>query len=251
MNNKLVEDYLNEIDPVSTAILIANGVALTNLLAIFTSFYMIRAASKRLPKFEKKLKSIIGGKFEVRVVKDKLPNAFVFYGNTIFITSRLLQLLTEREVISVLLHEAYHAKNYHIWKRMAVQYPFFYIVAFIASQTYISYPIFTIFVSIIILMSGDISKNILIARKQESMSDGYATKNGYGKEIASSLLKLEKEFNKGKNKECGKLCEAVKKLNDICAEHPPIKQRVEDVMKEKETWTTVASGSPAKLKSYF
>jgi len=257
--NDILDKYLEEIDPITGHVIIGANVALiTQLTLIFIATRGLVKASQRQPKLEKKINDLLGGKWEVRKIKDEFPNAFVFWGKQIFITDKLIKLLSEKELVAVMLHEAYHVDKHHLLKHLAIQYPFFYIFMFVVMA---QFPLVgnlhvSLFLAVLtfrlMTTSMEIPYRILISRKQENLADGFAVKYGYGDEIISALNKLEREYKRLQSgQKCGTICQAHRKINELLSGHPRTKERIEAIMKEKETWTTVASGSPAKLKSYF
>jgi hypothetical protein len=68
--------------------------------------------------------------------------------------------------------------------------------------------------------------------------------------MASGLKKIEKYIHKGRGK-CGTMCKLSERLSYLLDEHPPIKKRVEKVLKDKETWEAAQSRSYTKLLKHF
>ena len=90
----------------------------------------------------------------------------------------------------------------------------------------------------------------MIGRRAENRADSYAVKYGYEKELISSLEKLEKMFNKTRPP-CTGLCKIIEKINRALDEHPPIKKRIENILKAKETWDQIKNKSVTALTKMF
>ncbi|MBI2670912.1 M48 family metalloprotease [Candidatus Woesearchaeota archaeon] len=52
---------------------------------------------------------------DIYIIKDDEPYAFSYIKSSIFISSRLLNLLSKKELEAVILHEVYHTKNSSSW----------------------------------------------------------------------------------------------------------------------------------------
>jgi Zn-dependent protease with chaperone function len=88
---------------------------------------------------------------------------------------------------------------------------------------------------------------LLLYRKHEYDADNYAIKAGYGKEIASSLSKLEKAYIKAtQGHKCGVICKVIRRIEEAMDEHPPIRKRIEQALKNVELMKAIAK---AKISS--
>jgi len=267
INNKestYSKEIVEEVDPIIVYGAFAATVLIIKELILFFIFVaQIAAQTKVDKKRSKELNDIIkkmGVKkiFSVHIVPQKEPNAFTPGGKHVYITSGLLKLLSERESMSVLLHEVYHAIDYHIIKRMATEFPLYYIAAPIAVAAATAAGIATGGLAIIAIMTGTIVFSITMAflkipltlllyRKHEYDADNYAVKAGYGKEIASSLSKLEKAYIKAtQGHKCGAICKVIRRIEESMDEHPPIRKRVEQALKNVELMKAIAK---AKISS--
>ena len=199
------EEEIEEIiDPITVGAAIATVVIVKELIFFFIFVSQLAYQMKVDVKRSKKLNEIIkplGVKknFQVHVVPQKAPNAFTPGGKHVYITSGLLKLLNEREIEAVLLHEVYHSIDLHIVKRMATEFPLYYISAPLAVAAAMGAaamgPIALILGMIVFSISLGILKiplSIILGRRQEYGADNYAVKAGYGKDIASALNKLQK-----------------------------------------------------------
>ena len=245
--------------------IVATGLILKDLIFFFIFVAQIAAQTKVDKKLTDKLNPIIknlGVKkdFQVHVVPQKQPNAFTPGGKHVYITSGLLKILNERETLAVLLHEVYHAIDLHIVKRMATEFPLYYIAAPIAIAAAVaSGPlalitgllVFTIMMAILTL-----PLKITLGRKHEYDADNYAVKADYGKEIASALNKLERAYIKAtQGQSCGKVCQVVNRIEEAMDEHPATRDRIERALKNAELLKAVAkaniSAVTMKVKSLF
>ncbi|RLD66647.1 MAG: hypothetical protein DRI84_04335 [Bacteroidetes bacterium] len=213
-------------------------------LALMMAALMAKSVKTNL-KLTKTLNDYLkdGNKWKVHLVKEKIPNAFVIMGKHIFITTGLEKILTERELMAVMLHELHHLKNNDVLKTVIGKHSLGGILLGAcalfggAASVAVGLILYMIFGMAFI----NIMMNRLLGRRQEIKADNYAVKFGYADELVSALNKLEKVFNKLKaqmrqGKDCGKLCKLGEKINEKMDEHPPLKQRTEQILKKKETW---------------
>lgn len=238
--NQIQEDQIQELEPVTTAVLyIGTKLVILNFAMFLLMTYSLKKSMKVDKKLTKKINKILKkSKWIVHIVPDKSPNAFAIGGNHIFITTGLKKMLNEREVEAVLLHEVYHNKGLHIYKKMAYDYPLFYLMA--AAAVYITVGTggnFILGFMAFILMSkvAGIPYAISVGRRHESKADEYAIQFGYGRDLANALKKLEKQYLKlMAKKECGKICQLSEKIGEAIDEHPPIKKRIETILKKAD-----------------
>ena len=257
-----------DMDP-TTAIGIGAGIATLLILKELIFFFIFIAQIAKQTKVDKKrskqLNEIIkkmGVKkeFSVHMVPQKGPNAFTPGGKHVYMTTGLLKILNEREVYSVLLHEVYHSIDHHILKRMATEFPLYYIAAPIAvAASAAMFPISVIVGIMVFTLMMAIMKiplTLLLYRKHEYDADNYAVKAGYGKEIASALTKLEKEFARlTQGQQCGKVCRVVERIERSMDEHPDTRDRVERALKNADLLKAIAkaniSAITSRVKSLF
>jgi len=257
--DQLKEDNLNEMDPVSTgaAYALVSGTAWT--IAMIVSFLLATAHYRRSVKIDKPLSKRVNGilksgsKWIVHIFPDVGPNAFAIGGRHVYITTGLLKILTDREVDAVLLHEVFHNKDMHVWRNVAAESAFLYLCAFISVTALASgavvWPL-----AIIMFHIMRLSFKTIFARYRgryfEIKSDEFAVKHGYGTELISALKKIEawaKEHMKGQP--CGKVCQLHNKISEEIDEHPPVKKRVEIILrKQKELGQAMNGGYKAIQK---
>jgi Zn-dependent protease with chaperone function len=259
------EDQLQEIDPLTGSAIIASVLIIKELIMFFMFVASMAATTKVDPKLTKELKGVlqkmgVRKDFKVHVVQSKVPNAFTPGGKHVYITSGLLKLLAPRESMAVLLHEVYHAIDWHVWKRMAAEFPLYYIAVPIAVAAAIaSGPLAIITGILVFAISLSILKipmKRIMGRKQELQADNYAVKAGYGKDMAGALSKIERMIRKMEaGRSCGPVCKVVGRIEQAMDEHPPLKQRIEQAMKDTELLKAMAKGKLTtvtyKIKKLF
>lgn len=257
-----IQEFPNPLDMTDAGMVKAGAIAaigstlvIANLILVFMEIRDIKKTTKKSPKHSKMINEVLGTKdWQVNLVKDPAPNAFAAGGKHIFLTTALLKHLNDREITAVMLHEAYHNKKKHIWKQLAYDYPFYYLLVYLITFVFSAQMYFTYFLAYLTFKIGlaiaRIPYKIIIGRKHEYQSDDYAVKYGYGKELISAFKKFEQLIQKHMSKQqCGKLCKIVEKLDKVIDEHPSFKNRIERVLKNKQTMKGLVSGNFGKIKN--
>ena len=205
----------------------------------FVMFLMFAATVKSVTKVDaewsKKLNKILNtNKWKVHIIKEKQPNAMAINGPHVFVTTGLLKLATENEVMAILLHEVYHINNHHIYKKIAYQYPLFYLCMALAVS---SVTVVGLYMPLLVFVISNaivqIPYSITIGRMHENKSDNYAIQMGYGKELASVMKKFEKVYLKSL-KECKGMCKIIHSIDEAIDEHPPLKDRIETILRKTD-----------------
>lgn len=251
MKNTKLDEYLNEIsvrDFINPAIILQLVGLIIMLILTLIAYISI---SKRNTHLEEIIRKITGKKYHIRIQGGiKEPGAFCFggFGKTIFLTEGLLEILNEREVISVCLHEISHITSLDSIKSIGVSLVslgFFGILlkASLEILTNLSASFRTKAVcgSICLIILAYLVKetpNILLGKIQELRSDKNAIKYGYGRDLISTLEKLER-WNKNHSKKKSKLGVVVDKINRILSVHPSTKRRIERLFNEIELYEKV------------
>ena len=195
---------------------------------------MSATKSDKLTKLFQSTK-IPSSNFEVYVIKNDSPNAFVmpFTGPKAFITTGLIKQLTDREIVAIMCHEYFHYSNNHnfkllLQKSFVLEFTFIFMFwsGMINLQSFIRIIIFWICEYIL-----QTPFNLLFGRKWEYDSDAFATQQGYGKELASGLTKISIEDEKHK-KNCNGLCYILMSIDKFCRVHPDTKDRIRKVLEE-------------------
>lgn len=238
------EENLQEIGIIPVVILINFIHDLITFLIMTAQIYLFSKEAKRWSNRLTKLLSEepkFKGKWKVWVVEfpgdSNMVNAFSLGigSKHVFITKPLIKMLTDREIMAVLLHEAAHSVGLHMIQQTAGKYGFLSICTHIffkyAFGTYMAAP--TLISYLMMVLFFGLAPHILTARTlgrwHERVGDSYAVKHGYGKELISALRKMTKHMMKDcKSKFCKKMMDI---LHAIDA-HPPLKQRVKEIMGE-------------------
>lgn len=231
-------------DPITASILVAGGIALTagtiynisKIVAFLIGASVFHKVIKVDAKMSKKLNEILktSNEWVVHKFPDMKPNAFAINGKHVFITTGLIKLLDEREQYGVLLHEAFHNKDLHMWKRIATKSALVYLIIFVSiTSTITIFPGLGILVAFILRKSFKIAYARMVGRRQEIKADEFAVKYGFGNELISALNKIEKWAGGQKSRRpCGKFCQLEKTISSAIDEHPSTKKRVEIILRK-------------------
>ena len=222
-------------------------------LALIEYFiFMLRSSSgkedKSLSKeLNKILKNTGNRKWKVIILNNKEENAYAYFNKTIYITKGLIKKLTRREKIAVLIHEVSHVVNKDVLKSELGKTT---IGAMLAGVIFAAPPVTLIFIfPMIVYISSGFYKKIW-GRKHELRADSLAVKLGYRKEIASALKKMESGLQKmldqlGKSK-ADKL---IIKIFLWVDEHPPLKDRLENILKSEGIYKAMLTKNINSIKS--
>jgi hypothetical protein len=247
------DENINEIVG-SLSILIGSFVLMLSI--VFGMLGVFISTSKLNKKLSKRLKDTLkdGKDWKVYVLKEDIPNAFCIATPRMFIHTGLQKILTEDEVFAVMLHEAGHINNKDIWKKIAATGGFTVLlltVSSIAGGAGAAAAFALLYFMRVTGLEGVIFARTL-GRRGERMADSFAVKHGYGEQLASALSKLDSWITTLRAKRpCGRVCRAFYKMNEMMDEHPPLKKRVEDVLKEKDAWETKNFKSIAAARMFF
>lgn len=214
--------------------------------------------AKLLKEISKKVSLIVNDEIECYLITKEKNNldAFINGSNKAFMTKGLYDILTEREVISVFLHEYAHYKNKHIYKTVGFEATVgFFSITCINFITLYFIGLLIPFLTLILMTTGFNFSRIL-SQKQELEADKFVAEKGYGKDLASSLKKLEKyikeQICRGITKiQCDKLLD---KLHET-SEHPNFKTRYENILQSKPVLALakklITSASEVKYDTIF
>jgi len=208
------------------------------------------------------LRKITGKKYFVRILENQYPNAFCFggFGSTIFLTNKLVNILNEKEVIAVCLHEVGHITTYDSLKNLGIRFTsigaagIFYLkllskINYSLNSKIKQVAIFStaIIISILIVKSPA----ILVGKFFEYRADKHASKYGYGKELASALEKIEKWIKEYKYKIFGKPSKLEKmfdKINNFIDVHPTFQHRIEKLLEYEKLYEAMADNDIKQIK---
>jgi len=253
------DKYLNQIqefEPVTATIAIGSALVIANLITFLLASSEMEKLFKLNKPLTKRINNILGTtKWIVHLVKDTTPTAFsIGKGRHVFITTGLQKMLAKREVDAVLLHEVYHSKALHTYKNLAYKYPLFYLIAAAAVSLPFTggLPILGVLAFILMMKVHGIPYEITLGRRHERKADEFAVKLGYGSELISALKKVEKLYLKQiAKRECGRICQMAEKIDNAIDEHPPLKKRIEAILKKTDKLNkAVKSMSFRKIRDF-
>lgn len=178
-------------------------------------------------------------KVEIYYAKSKSLNAFMVGDHRLYITVPLMQVLEEREIISVLLHEWGHYKGGHIGKLNFTENIISIPLISALSSLMIQFGLPTVVIMSLFFrwFGKKITRNVvnvILGRKYEYYADSYAAKHGYGHDLINALKKIDTYF---RDIICEDLSEEECKLTmnqgSLFDEHPSLKHRISNILKTK------------------
>lgn len=255
--NKILDNYLTYLHEqtaeIALFVLIMVAQALLYLLLFIGASV---GSSKTDKKLSKKIYEITGKKFDVRIIKGDQPGAFCFGGFTkhIFITSGLISIMNEREVIAVCLHESSHIITYDSIKTLVARMASVSVPALLITNlseyiykhkksSYSNIMLLAILLSLIMIFLP----SILIGKYNELKSDKYTVQFGYGRDLMSALEKLEEWVLKNRVKD-SKIKMFFHKIQHFYDVHPPIKKRVDKLLNSVELYESLAKNDKTSIK---
>lgn len=252
------EDDLNEFDPITGSLVLGGVIASAFLIKNLIDFFSLTASLQKSLKTDSGLSKSInkilnsGNYWEIKILEDNTPNAFCAGGKYIYMTTGLKKILNKREIDAVLLHEAYHNKRKHTYKKIASDYPFSFMIYSTAIFIGTTIAPFTGVAAVIVLSNTyELLHAVTISRRQEIKSDEFAVIHGYGNELISSLTKLEKEVIKQRGK-CGPICQVIEKIDKTLSTHPTLQERVQKILtRTKDLERAASTGSYSKIKNFI
>jgi len=240
-----IDKYLETIqEDMGIAVGIGAAAIVANLTIVFLQSMVLAKTTKVDPKLSKRINNILKSptKYVVHIMSNPSPNAFALgFGKHMFVTSSLLKLLNDKEIDSILLHEAYHNKSKHTYQDLAYKYTMWSICLGILTATgfaFVPGSILAVYILMHIMLNiAEIPYRITVGRRHEYNADSYAAQFGYGDYLISAFNKLEKYMEKLVRKQgsqCGAMCQVVNKIDRALDEHPSTKNRVENILKQSK-----------------
>jgi len=225
---------------------------LVEYISIVLVLYKVTEIDTELTQEIQKILSSSKWKVRVLEIKDRkgnqIPNAVSIDNNSIFITKGAKELLTKREQVAILLHEAGHTINHDSAKRMLLSYGGLMGSLIVTSMFPIVGPPLD-FMQFLTMLSLFYLGILKFSRYQESRADSFAVKMGYGDDLMSALGKLNKALGR-KTVICfTKGCELREKIKGIKKVHPGVLDRVRDIIQTKEFVKAIFKG-PEEAKKY-
>lgn len=177
-------------------------------------------------KWSNSISKVVKSQYKVRVIDDENFNAFKTLGtNDIFITKGLLEILEDKEIIAVLLHEVSHCKQHDALK-LIIAIPFLrWLASYIFNRSENSKRDLIISASFLLIMFFAVPYYM---RMQELKCDSFVAKMGYGNYLKSALEKIE-----GNVQYKTTLADSIERLKNICSLHPEMKDRLCQIIKTK------------------
>lgn len=252
LNKKSEQEELNEQIGLQ---LIFQGIMLFFTLVFITLLFFL--ASKPNDKLTRIAQKVTGeNKWKVRILDSKVPNAMALAVGThiIFINKGLVKMLTERELIAVMLHEVKHMKTLDSLQKITIiggLPAFLGILAarFAMNPTTMGLSVACSLISVLCIMFLPTFVKVTLGRWHETTADSYAVKFGYGKELASTLDKMDKWVKKEEAKhECGVICRLNKKIERTFDEHPETQVRIERILQKDEVQRALISKDVPALR---
>lgn len=192
-----------------------------------------------LPHYTKILRKIVKDD-DVRAleIKSKTLNAYNRGTPDLYITSALMKILTEKEIIAVLLHEYGHYKHKHSDKSVGMFFSSNILLAVTAGVILKMSANPALIVLAIVLKKTIVAK---INRTMEYTADNFAVEYGYGEHLASSFRKVEAWIVKNICKTTDRdKCDIVKKRIYIMSTHPPLEKRARVILNKMDVKGIIA-----------
>jgi len=235
------EEYLQEVFP--PWMLLTFVQELVTFLVQALQIYLFSTKDKKLSS---ELTEILSkekryrGPWKVYVLSipgQEIINAFSFGigRKDVFITKGLMKMLTKREIMAVLLHESAHSLQLHVVQQLATKYAVLTILYNLVNKYVLKavskWPSFlsNIFVIVVFVLAPQVITARTAGRWHEYISDSYAAKVGYGKELVSALKKLTKYIKKQCNT---KGCKALMKVSSVLDAHPSLENRMKNIFEK-------------------
>ncbi len=230
------------------------------LLIVYANYIatLFKSVQVKDEKLTKRIRDICNYPVEVYVSKLDMYNAWNIGTRKIFITEKLINKLSEREVDAILLHETGHYANKDVQKIQFMVEPIgkLLVISIIVTimgamaAAGIIIPILPIFLG---LYLGAIKRLIIgktFGRDMEFLADSFASEHGYGKDLYSALRTLHGEFKKIVCKDLDKTaCTLRLEEHEFWDEHPNLKERKLNIELKKPKYTDKAlSKDPSKAK---
>ena len=262
---KITEEYLNKLNE-SGAAMIAGLTILKLIFAVLIRLVFKSQTKKREHELENKLYMVTKKRYNVFSLKDDAPQAYVieWFKNNIYITTGLMKIMNEREIMAIMIHETSHVINRDVVKKVSVEFGgSVFLTALFASLESLAFksknPVIAIgslsvsFLAASILMTLMMTQSTKWYKRQETAADVSVVKYGYAKDLISALNKIEKykkkqykDFaKKNPDVDLEKLDKGLKQLED----HPEHKDRVKRLLEEEKLYVAMVNGNLVEVKN--
>lgn len=257
MTNKNIEMYIKKLnEDISVPVLIVS-VFLKYFYELITVIQKGINSIKVDEKLTEKLNKITGKNYEVRVIRNKIAwRCFCFgkYSTQIYITTGFLNNLTDREVMSILLHEVNHMKSFKsiIIKLTTFSSKNFILFKFLEAITEnirngFNKRLLNLYVIVLLLYIAIYIPSFMFSRKEEYESDEYVIRFGYGKDLISAFEKMKKR-QIVKDEKRTNLEKILKMINDLERTHPTLENRINNLIKKTELYEAIIENNDSKIK---
>ena len=155
--------------------------------------------------------------------KSNEDNALIsgFFKKHVFISSTLINKVSDRELEAIILHEIGHIKRHHIKKMfmlktlllIAMSIIIYYVVMFDSFNMWLLIILILVFIYITRI-------NLVGSKRNEIEADLYVNGKGYGKDLISALKKIE-------------VINSTNKIDEFLSVHPSLDNRTSKIEKNK------------------
>lgn len=243
MKIKKFSEYEEVNENIALEVLSTIGI-LFNFLKIYASFKITEKGSVDYSLMSE-LKEIIGR--EIKIIrtegKQKIKSVVFASSNKIFYNEDLIENLTHRELLSVVLHESSHVTSKDTTKQLILNmFKFIPIVLLDSWLLYILGPI----VTGIVYMSP-------YKRLREYAADSVAKKYGYGEDLASALVKISHHYGiKAEDLSLlsNKVYATMKKLVKLLQSHPNLSNRIKKLYDKENPQEFISKIKAEILENY-
>jgi Zn-dependent protease with chaperone function len=264
MSNIIIEDE----DTKKKFNAITNAMAIINFFSVFYESVRLSIMSKedkllsdKVNKLYEKNRQVT---FKIKVIPVTAINAFVSADSilhspgkiTVFLYGGLVNLLgrDSRELTAIILHEIGHALKFHMLIGMYTN-----IITNLGLSTLLKFILKDMKLDSLIKQTLAVSMLIMIhlltsaaeafvSRSLERQADEYVIKVGYGKDLANALSKMKKfKSYSALDTECGKICKAIKYVENTLASHPETEERIKDLLSKDATLKALQSKNKGEI----
>lgn len=252
MNNKnlVLEKYLTEIEFMEISL---NNIVIF-LTTIFFWLIVFIASTKSNKELSDKIFSITNKKYDVRVINIETPNAFCFaeFSNSIFITTGLIKLLNERELISILLHEASHFLTIDALTRYVLRASglglWYKIIELLADRLKNGKRKYLILFVALSMVGLYYIPQLILGRYRELKPDKYTIEFGYDKDLISASSKI-KIYNENEARKPNLFNKYFIKLKEFINKNPENEQKINNLFNKIELCDAIVDNNKTKVKN--
>jgi Zn-dependent protease with chaperone function len=248
---KKYNNYIKDNENINESFVVIFAIGLTiiqllRLLVSYSSSFWISNYHKE-PKWIEKIKKITGKEYNIYCHFNSEKNPAFCTGKVIVFSKKFEEILSEREMTAVLLHETSHIDNVDSVKTILL-------------RVFSNIPVIFLGGWLLFLLMNFVK--ILgvnaFARNYEYYADTRAIKYGYGEELASALVKLRSEYYgfgyRKVEREITKIQTLLDKLLHLFTNHPKLYDRIKysyEKLTPEEFIKTLKPSPDKELKLLF